>query len=126
MGGIPRQEQQQILLQPLVWQRRQMPSQQVITGLAPMERVEKTNTVMVRGQGQEVRAPPRGNFYAMKVDRGRNYYICGRFGHMVCYYRNWERRRVAEGKRLEYEGRREGLYEYENYLKEEKNLTKFS
>ena len=46
-----RQKQCQILSQPLVWQRRQTPSQQATTGSAPMERVERSNAVMVRGQG---------------------------------------------------------------------------
>ena len=34
-GGAPRQEQQQSLLQPLVWQRRQLLPQQATTGPAP-------------------------------------------------------------------------------------------
>ena len=33
--------------QSLVWQRRQMPPQQVTTGPAPMEGVERMNTVVV-------------------------------------------------------------------------------
>ena len=36
-------------LQPLVWQRRQMP-QQATMGPAPMEGIERTNTVVMRGQ----------------------------------------------------------------------------
>jgi len=40
---------------------------------------------------------------------------------MAHYYRNQEGRVVAE-RRLEYEGRREGLFEYENHLKGKKNL----
>jgi len=57
-GG--KQEQRQILPRPLVWQRRQMP-QQATTGPAPMEGVERTNAVVVRGQGQgqSTGAPPR-------------------------------------------------------------------
>ena len=52
-GGIAlKQEQQQILPRPLVWQRRQMPPQQATTGPAPMEGVKRTNAVVVRGQGQ--------------------------------------------------------------------------
>jgi len=50
-GGAPKQEQQQILPRPLVWQKRQMLPQQAITGLALMEEVERTNVVVVRGQG---------------------------------------------------------------------------
>ena len=58
----------------------------------------------------------------MEVDRGRNCYACGRFKHIAYHCRNQGRGRVTEGRRLEYKGRREGLYEYENHLKEEENL----
>jgi len=51
MGGAQKQEQRQIMPQSLVWQRRQMPSQQVTTGPALMEGVEWTNAVVVRGAG---------------------------------------------------------------------------
>jgi len=51
MGGAPKLEQRQILPRPLVWQRRQMPPQQVTTRPAPMEGVERTNAVIVRGLG---------------------------------------------------------------------------
>jgi len=47
-GSVPKQEQRQSLPQPLVWQRRQM-SQQATTGPAPMEGVERTSAVVVRG-----------------------------------------------------------------------------
>jgi len=70
----------------------------------------------VRGLGQRIEAPPRRDSYAIKVDRRRNYYAYGEFGHLAHHYRNWGR--VAEGRRLEYKG----LYEYENNLKEKKNL----
>jgi len=52
----------------------------------------------------------------MEVDRGRNYYTCGGFGHLAHHCRN--RGRIAERRRLGYEE----LYEYENNLKEEENL----
>jgi len=46
--AAPRQqEQRQVMPQPSVWQRRQTPPQQVTTGPAPMEGVERTNVVMV-------------------------------------------------------------------------------
>jgi len=115
-GGTPKLEQRQILPRPLVWQRRQMPPQQVTTRPAPMEGVERTNAVMVRGPGQEMGASPRRNLYAMEVDRGRNCYACGGFGHITCYCRNWGR--IAEGRRLEFKGN----YEHSNSLKEEENL----
>jgi len=86
-GGAPKQEQRQNLPQPLVWQRRQISPQQVITGPAPMERVERTNTVVVRGQRQRIGAPRRDP-YAMEIDRGRNCYTYRGFGHMACHCRN--------------------------------------
>jgi len=48
-GGAPKQEQRQSLPRPLVWQRRQPLPQQATTGPAPMEGVERTNAVVVRG-----------------------------------------------------------------------------
>jgi len=63
---------------------------------------------------------PRRDPYAMEVDRGRNCYTCRGFRYMAHHCRNREER-VTEGRRLEYNGRREGLYEHENYLKEEEN-----
>ena len=51
MGGAPKQEQRQIIPRPLVWQRRQQSPQQATIGPAPMEGVERTNAVVVRGQG---------------------------------------------------------------------------
>jgi len=59
----------------------------------------------------------------MEVDRGRNYYACGEFGHMAQYCRNQKRERVADKRRLKYRGERfKRNYEHLNNLKEEKNL----
>ena len=93
-----------------------MPPQQAITKPAPMEGVERTNVVMVRGPGQGMGMPPRRDPYIMEVDRGRNCYTCRGFGHMVHHCRN--RGRVAERRRLEFKGN----YEHSNSLKEEENL----
>ena len=112
-GEAPRQEQQQILPRPSVWQRRQMPSQQVPIRPAPMEGVERTNVVIVRGLGQGAETPPRRDPYVMEVDRRRNCYACGGFGHIAYHCRN--RRRIAEGRRVEFEEN----YEYLNTLKGE-------
>ena len=103
-GGALRQEQQQILPQLLVWQRRQMPSQQATIGPAPMEGVERTNIMIVRGQRQKVRTPLRRDPYTIEVDRGRNCYACGGFGYMAYYCRNRGRGRVIDRRRLEYGG----------------------
>jgi len=48
--GAPKQKQRQSLPRPLVWQRRQTP-QQATMGPAPMEGIERMNTVVVRGSG---------------------------------------------------------------------------
>ena len=67
-GKAPRQKQQQILPRPLVWQRRQIPPQQMPTRPALMEGVERTNAVMVRRLGQGAGALPRRDPYTMEVD----------------------------------------------------------
>ena len=123
-GGAPKQEQRQSLLRPLMWQRRQPLPQQVTTGPAPMEGVEKTNAVVVKGQGQGAGIPPRRDPFAMEVDQSRNCYACGGFGHMACHCRNWgQRGRVVENRRVEYGGGRiEKIPNFVNNLKEEENL----
>jgi len=122
-GSTPKQEQRQNLPRPLVWQRRQMP-QQATMGPALMEGVERTNAVVVRGQGQSMGAPPRRDPFAMEVDRGRNCYACGGFGHMARHCRNrGQRGRMADNRRIEYGGGRiEKISNFENNLKEGENL----
>ena len=81
-----------------------MPPQQVTTGPALIEEIERMNAVVVKGQRQRIEAPRRDS-YAMEVDRERNCYTCGGFGHIVYHCRNWwQRGRVAEGRRLKYRG----------------------
>ena len=92
-----------------------MPSQQTTTRPAPMEGVKRTNAV-IRGPEQEIGAPLRRDSYTMEVDKGRNYYVCGGFGHMACHCKN--REKVVEERRLEFEGN----YEHSNSLKEKENL----
>jgi len=124
-GGGGKQERQN-LPQPLVWQRRQPLPQQATTGPVPMEGMERTNVVVVRGQGagQGAGVPLRRDPFAMEVDRGRNCYACGGFGHMACNCRNWgQRGRVAENRRVEYGGGRiEEIMNTVNNLKEDENL----
>ena len=100
--------------------------QQATTGPAPMEGIERTNAVVVRGQGQGQSAgvPLRRDPYAMEVDRGRNCFACGGFGHMARHCRNRGRGgRVAENRRMEYGGGRiEEIMNIENNLKEGENL----
>ena len=118
VGGVLKQERQN-LPRPLVWQRRQPLPQQATTGPAPMEGVERTNAVVVRGQGQNAGIPPRWDPFTMEVDRGRNCFACGGFGHMACQCRNRGRvmRRVEIGG-----GRFEGNIEQIGHLKEVENL----
>jgi len=100
-----------------------MPSQQVTTGPAPMEGVERTNAVVVRGTGQGMGVPPRRDPYAMEVDRGRNCYACRGFGHMARHCRNRRRGRPIEGKRMEYgRGRIEETNNHTSNLKGRENL----
>ena len=51
-----------------VWPRRQEMQQQTSMGPAPIERIERTNTVVVRGLGQDAGVPPRWDLFAMEVD----------------------------------------------------------
>ena len=81
-GGVQKQEKQN-LPRLLVWQRRQPLPQQATMGPAPIEGVERTNAVVIRGQGQNVGIPPRRDPFAMEIDRGRNCFACGGFGHMA-------------------------------------------
>jgi len=98
--------------------------QQATMGPAPMEGVERTNAVVVRGQeaGQSMGTLPRRDLYAMEVDRGRNCYACGGFGHMARHCRNRGRGRPMEGRRVEYSGGRiEEIFDSNN-LKGGENL----
>ena len=97
--------------------------QQVTTGPAPMEGIERTNAVVVRGTGQGIGAPPRRDPFAMEVDRGQNCYACGGFGHMAHNCRNRGRGRPMDGRRVEYSGGRiEEILDNSNNLKGGENL----
>ena len=92
-----------------------------------MEEVKRTNVVVVRGagQGQEqnMGVPSRWDPYAIEIDRGRNYYACGGFGHMVRHCRNRGRRRPMDGRWVEYRGGRiEEIYDQRDNLKGVENL----
>ena len=96
--------------------------QQATTGPAPMEGVERTNAVVVRGQGAGV--PPRRDPFAMDIDRGRNCFACGGFGHMARHCRNrGQRGRIAENRRVEYSGGQiEEITNFTNNLKAGEDL----
>jgi len=98
--------------------------QQATIGPAPMEGVERTNAVVVRGQEQGAGVPLRRDPFAMDVDHGRNCYACGGFGHMACHCRNQGMRgRVAENRRVEYGGGQiEEIMNFTNNLKAEEDL----
>ena len=89
-----------------------------------MEGVERTNVVVMRGAGQGAGVPPRWDPFAMDIDRGRNCYAYGGFGHMVQHCRNrGQRGRVVENRRVEYGGGRiEEIIDITNNLKEGENL----
>jgi len=122
-GSAPKQEQRQNLPRPLVWQKRQMPQQATI-GPAPIEGVERTNAVVVRGQGQGAGVPLRRDPFAIDVDYRRNCYACGGFGHMARHCRNQGMRgRVAENRRVEYgRGQIEEITNFTNNLKAGEDL----
>ena len=97
------------------------------TGPALIEGVERTNVVVVRGagqgQGQGIEILPRWDSYTMEVDWGRNCYACRGFGHIVHHYRNRERGRAIEERRVEYGGERiKEINKHSNNLKEVENL----
>ena len=98
--------------------------QQATIGPALMDGIERTNAVVVKGQGQGMGIPPRQDPFAMDIDRGRNCYACGGFGHMARHCRNQgQRGRVADNRRVEYGGGRiEEISNFENNLKEGENL----
>ena len=117
VGGGTQKQERQNLPRPLVWQRRQPLPQQATTGPALMEGIERTKAVVVRGQGGGI--PPRRDPYVMEIDRRRNCFACGGFGHMARNCRNRGRvmRRVEIGG-----GRFEGNIEQIGHLKEVENL----
>ena len=70
-----------------------------------MKEIERTNAVVVRRSGQEAGVPPRWDPFAMEVNRRRNCYACGGFGHMARHCRNQRQRgRVGNNRRVEYGG----------------------
>jgi len=82
--------------------------------------------VVLRGSGQGAGIPLRQDPYAMEVDRGRNYYTCGGFGHMAYHCRNRGRGRAMEGRRVEYRGGKiKEINEHSNNLKGVENLELF-
>ena len=68
-----------------------------------MKEVKRTNIVVVRNpqQGQgEREGRIRRDLYIIDVDRERNCYSCGEFGHLVWNCRNCEI--VGQGRNIEY------------------------
>ena len=85
-----------------------------------MEEIERTNTVVVRNplQEQEDREGEiRRDSCTMDVNRGRNYYNCREFSHIVQNCRN--QRIVGQKRRIKY---RDNLNTM-NKLKEKENLV---
>jgi len=59
----------------------------------------------------------------MEIDRGRNCYACGGFGHMACHCRNRGGGRVIQGRRIEYRGGRiKKINDHRDNLKGVENL----
>ena len=78
-----------------------------------MERVERTDVVMVCSTQRVGLA--QYNSYAIDMDRRRNCYSCGGFGHLVW---NCRRQIMGQGRRVEYENNRNN----ENNLNGERDL----
>jgi len=76
-----------------------MPQQQVPTGPAPMEGIERTNVTIARPQQQGAGFSQR-NPYTMDVDRreNQNCYACREFGHLT---RNCRNRGMVMNRRME-------------------------
>ena len=75
----------------------------------------------MREAGQGAGIPPRQDPYAMEINRGRNCFDCGGFGHMAYHYKN--RGRVMQGRRVEYGGGRiEEINNHRDNLKGVENL----
>jgi len=90
-------------------------------GPAPIKEVERINVVVIRNSGRQT-GPPRRDFYAMDVDRGRNCYNCGGFRHLTKNCRNRGiGNKIGEGKRLEYGQKNNG----QNNLNRDKDLIVF-
>jgi len=89
-----------------------------------MEGIERMNAVVVRGSEQGAGVPSRRDPFAMEVDRGRNCYACGGFGHIARHCRNRGiRGRVAENRRVEYGGGQiEEITNFANNLKAGEDL----
>ena len=88
-----------------------------------MERVERTNMVVVRRAGEEAGIPSKRNPYTMEIDQGRNCYACRGFRHMAHHCRNRGRGRPMEGRKVENGGGRfKGNIEQIGQLKEVENL----
>ena len=86
-----------------------------------MEGIERMNAVVVRGSGQGAGVSSRWNSFAMEVDRGRNCYTCGGFGHIAYHCRN--RKREIQRKRVEYGRKRiKEINDYKDNLKGVENL----
>ena len=91
------------------------------TGPAPIEKVKRTNAVMVQPQQRTELA--QHSPYAMEIDRGRNCYTYREFRYMAQHCRNRRQRgKVMDGRKLEYRGGREGHHEHSKNLKEKENL----
>jgi len=103
-----------------------MPPQQMITRPALIERVERTEVVMIRPQ-QRVEFAQQ-NPYIMKVNRSnRNCYNCEGFGDLARHCRNRGiENKIGKGRRLEDGGqRREKGGKGQSNLNGEGNLIVF-
>jgi len=67
---------------------------------ALMERVKRTNVIIINSQQQQIGFVPRYNPYTIEIDYEKDCYSCRGFGYIAKNYKN--RRIVEQGKRINY------------------------
>ena len=70
-----------------------------------MKEIERTTVAMVNLQQQQREFSSRQDLYAMDVDRGRNCYNCGSFGHIIRNCKNWKI--IRQERRIDYKNNRQ-------------------
>ena len=87
------------------------------------EKKEMMGEALKQEQRQDIKFLSRWDLYTMEIDRGRNCYACGDFGHIAYHCRNRGRGRPIEERKIEYDGGQiKEIFDNMNNLKGEENL----